>query len=109
VVIDRSMETENGSTVFVYNHNKKEILKYVRELVEPKLRELTAQEKKLESELKKGFSEALKTIKFKTTKSLSIPEKEIPNPKAEKAPAAVLEVEGLDDDLEDDDWEDSDD
>lgn len=110
VVIDRNLDTGNKNTIFVYNHNKQEILQYVRELVEPKLRELTAQEKELESALKKGFSEALKTIKYKTAKALNIPEKSPPKPEPDKTPAvSVLAIDGLDDDDVDDDWEDSDD
>ena len=114
VVIDRSMEMGDGNTLLIYNHNKKEVLKYVRELVEPKLRELTAQEKKLEASLKKGFSESLKTIKFNIPKALNIPEKEIPKPTNDTIPeVAELDVKELDDDADDDDvdddWKDSDD
>jgi hypothetical protein len=111
VAIDRGMETGDGKTLFIYNHNKKEILKYVRELVEPKLRELNAQEKALEASLKKGFTESLKTIGFKIPKALSIPEKEIPTPQKEPVPEmAELEMSGLDDgDDDDDDWKDTDD
>ena len=111
VAIDRNMETGDGNTVFIYNHNKKEMLKYVRELVEPKLRELTAKEKELESALKKGFTESLNTIRFKVPKAQNIPEKTISNTKDETSSDAVeLEIKGLDeDDAIYDDLDDSDD
>jgi hypothetical protein len=110
VVIDRNMDTGDKNTVFMYNHNKQEILKYVRELAEPKLRELSDQEKLLESSLKKGFMAALETIKFKVPKALNIPEKKAPSSKDDPMPeTAELEITGLDDDAEDDDWKDSDD
>ena len=132
VAIDRNMETGDKKTVYIYNHNKKEILKYVRELAEPKLRELTiklgaaneamadklgksvesltAEEKQLEGSMKKGFSESLNNIKFKVSKALNIPEKEAPRPKDDAIPeTADLEIKGLDDDDAYDDLDDSDD
>ena len=110
VVIDRSMGGADGNTLFAYNHNKKEIKRYVRDLIEPKLRELTAEEKKLEASLKKGFSASLKNGNFKAPKSLNIPEKESSAPKPDKIlPEVALEVDGLADDDVDDDWIDSDD
>jgi hypothetical protein len=104
VAIDRNLDTGEINTVFIYNHNRKEILKYVRELVEPKLRELSAKEKKLEVSLKKGFTEALKTIKYKVAKPPKAPEKDIP------APVIISESEGSEvvmNDLDDVDWDES--
>jgi hypothetical protein len=110
VAIDRNMETGDKKTVYIYNHKKQEILKYVRELAEPKLRELTAEEKQLEGSLKKGFTESLDTIKFKVPKALNIPDKAIPSPKNEKiSETADLEIKGLDDDDDDDAYDDLDD
>jgi len=110
VVIDRNMETGDKNTVFIYNHNKGEILKYVRELAEPKLRELTAQEKELEAPLKKGFKNSLNTIKYKVPKALVIPEKGTPSPKEDAVPEVIeLEIKGLDDDDTDIGWDDGDD
>jgi hypothetical protein len=106
VVIDHNMDTGEKNTVFIYNHNKQEILKYVRELVEPKLRELTAKEKELESLMKKGFSESLKTIKYKVAKSLDVPAKEAPAPEVKKT---LEEPEEEFSEVGDDDWDDDDD
>lgn len=105
VVLDHTMDTGETNSVFIYNHNRQEILKYVRELVEPKLRELTATEKELESALKKGFSEAVKTLKYPLAKTFVSPAKAKPSP-ATSTPKEEPEVEisVLDDDI----WEDDD-
>ena len=107
VVIDHSMDTGDKNTLFIYNHNRQEILKYVRELAEPKLRELTAKEKELESALKKGFSEAFKTLKYPLAKTFDSPAKAKPSPKAD-TPKEEPEVEISEMDDEDI-WEDDDD
>ena len=106
MAIDRNLDTGELNTVFVYNHNKQEILKYVRELVEPKLRELSAQEKNLEASLKKGFKESLKTIKHKIPKAPNKPEKDIPAPKEDTIPK-IPEMEMSE--LDDEGWDDSND
>lgn len=104
VVVDHSMDTGEKSSLFIYNHNRQEILKYVREVVEPKLRELTIQEKELESALKKGFNAAVKTLNFPLTKTLVSPAKAKPHPVTD-TPKEEPEVElsGMDDDIWDDD------
>lgn len=106
VIIDRNMDTGEKHTIFVYNHNKKEILKYVRDLVEPKLRDLTAKEKSLEASLKKGFTESLKTIKYKVSKSFDAPAKEAPAPKVE---TTKEEPEAEFSEMAEEDWGDDDD
>ena len=106
VVIDHSMDTGEKNSVFIYNHNRQEILKYVRELVEPKLRELTAKEKELEAALKKGFAEAMKALKYPVAKTFEGPAKAKPAPKADTAKEEPeVEMSGMDDDI----WEDDDD
>jgi len=108
VAIDRNMESSERNSIFIYNHNRKEILKYSRDVVESKLRELNAKEKDLETELKKGFSDSLKTFKYKIPK---ISETGTKGPAASKVSKPVeepeVEISGLDDD--DDSWDDSDD
>jgi len=106
VAIDRSMETGERNSLFIYNHNRKEILKYTRDVVEPKLRELTAGEKELETGLKKGFSESLKTFKYKVSKisDASTSAKTSSAAKVVKPPEEPeVDISGLDDD---DAWED---
>jgi hypothetical protein len=106
VIIDHSMNTGEKNSVFIYNHNRQEILKYVRELAEPKLRELTAKEKELEASLKKGFAESLKTFNNPVSKLFDTPVKSKPSPKVDTPKEEPeVEISGLDDDI----WEDDDD
>ena len=106
VVIDRNMITGEKNTIFVYNHNKQEINKYVRDLVEPKLRELSAKEKELQTSLDKGFKASLKTIKYKVPKTYDNPVKGKANA---KAVTTVEEPELEYSESGDDDWDDSND
>jgi len=110
VAIDRNMDTGENHTVFIYNHNKKEILKYVRDLVEPKLRELTTKEKELESPMKKGFTASLKTMKYALPKSFDAPAAKAPASPEPKADITADEPEMEFSELgDDDDWEDEED
>lgn len=104
VIIDHSMDTGEKRTVYIYNHNRKEVLKYVRELVEPKLRELTAEEHALEAAMKKGFMESLKTFNNKSTNVLAIPTNSKSKPKVAPPPEEP-DVESIDLDDDDDVWE----
>jgi len=110
VVIDRNMDTGENHTVFIYNHNKKEILKYVRDMVDPKLRELTAKEKELESSMKKGFTASLKTMKYALPKSFDAPAAKAPTSKTEAdIEMNVDEPEVEFSEMGDDDWDDEED
>jgi len=106
IVIDYEMETGEKNAIFIYNHSRKEILKYSRDVVEPKLRELTAKEKDLEAELKKAFGEAMKNFKFKTPKAMDAPGKTAAKSKPAK-PAEEPDVDSSD--MGGEDWDDSDD
>ena len=105
VVIDHSIETGDKNTVYIYNHNKEGIIKYSRELVEPKLRELTSEESDLKSTLAKGFTNALKTFKSQAKESFSTPATARQNYKTE-----TIEDEQVDlDDVQDIIWVDGED
>jgi len=106
VLIDHNMHTGEENKIFIYNHNRQEILKYSRDLVEPKLRELTNEEKAQQDSLKKGFTVALKTLKHPIAKPVSNHVKTPSRPKA-VIPPEEPEVEIPD--IGDDDWEDSND
>ena len=106
VIIDHAMDTGEKNTLFIYNHNKKEILKYVRDLVEPKLRELTDKEKKQEASMKKGFTDSLKTIKYKVPKNFDAPAKVVAAKQVDKIPD---EPEEEFSEIGDEDWGDDDD
>jgi hypothetical protein len=55
VVRDTSMDTGTSATIYLFNQKKGRILEYRRDIVEPKLRELTEEETELVAELRKEF------------------------------------------------------
>lgn len=55
VVREDGMETGNRDTIYLYNFLKGKILEYRRDIVEPKLRELTMEEQPMVSELRSAF------------------------------------------------------
>lgn len=55
VVRDTSMDTGTSATIYLFNQRKGRILEYRRDIVEPKLRELTEEETELVGELRKDF------------------------------------------------------
>ncbi len=61
VVRDTALETKSAKTIFLYNHVRGRILEYSREIVEPKLRELTPGDVPLK-ELQNAFKAARKTF-----------------------------------------------
>jgi hypothetical protein len=58
VVRDMSMDTGMTSTIYLFNLKKGQILEYRRDIVEPKLRELTDVETETVKELRKAFEKA---------------------------------------------------
>lgn len=58
VLSDRRLNTGDPKTIYLFNLNRNEILEYKREIIEPKLRELTEQEQALCAELKSAFNKA---------------------------------------------------
>lgn len=61
VVRDPSVETNSQKTVYLYNHLRGTFLEYSREIVEPKLRELTVEDIPL-VELQNAFETAKKSF-----------------------------------------------
>ena len=55
VVREIGMETGNRDTIYLFNMLKGKILEYRRDIVEPKLRELTVDEQPMVPELRKAF------------------------------------------------------
>jgi hypothetical protein len=58
VVRDTSMDTGSSLTIYLFNLKKGQILEYRRDIVEPKLRELTDEETGTVAELRKAFQKA---------------------------------------------------
>ncbi|MBK8162530.1 MAG: hypothetical protein IPK65_05100 [Gammaproteobacteria bacterium] len=73
VLRDDRLETGNPKTIYLYNLARDEILQYSRELVEPKLRELRANESGLAEELKNAYAKARRIFKFNPDRVLAAP------------------------------------
>lgn len=87
VLLDRSLNTGNPDTLYLFNLARGEILEYSRKIVEPKLREFKGKESDLTGELKTGYESARSHFTPRATDILDIPEKAAP---AKKAVAAKV-------------------
>jgi len=58
VLRDSRIDTGNSATLYLFNLKRNEILEYRREIIEPKLRELKADEASVCAELQKAYGEA---------------------------------------------------
>lgn len=112
VLLDRSLNTGNPDTLYLFNLARGEILEYSRKIVEPKLRELKGKEIDLTGDLKTGYETARGQFTPRATDILEIPEKAAPAKKF--APAKTEDVEDVeaeslvaagDLDQADDEWE----
>ena len=90
VVRDDRLDTGSRKTVFLFNFERRQIIEYTREIVDPKLRDLKPAESKLIDELTAAYNEARRAFKPAQARPLNIPER--------GAPAKAVkpsEVEGL--------------
>lgn len=86
VVRDAALETGSRDTIYLFNLKKGRILEYRRDIVEPKLRELSAEELAMVTELQEAFERARNGFIPRPTKRtaspprqrIKLPEVEIP-------------------------------
>src|SRR3569623_1701538 len=78
VVLDRTLNTGNPETLYLFNLARGEILEYSRKIVEPKLRELKGKETDLTTSLKSGYDTARSHITPRAIEILDIPERAAP-------------------------------
>jgi hypothetical protein len=84
VVRDTSMDTGTPATIYLFNLKKGRILEYRRDIVEPKLRELTNEETETVTELRKAFEKARNGFTPRAMRRLpSPPRKPKPEPEPE--------------------------
>jgi hypothetical protein len=74
VIHDDKLETGSAKTMFLFNLERREILEYSREIVEPKLRELKSSEIKLIKALDAAYTDARRHFKDRRARALNIPE-----------------------------------
>ncbi|MDX9740418.1 MAG: hypothetical protein RBT81_04450 [Gammaproteobacteria bacterium] len=70
VVRDDHLDTGNPDTIYLFNMARNEIIPYNRAIVEPKLREFTADEEEVASELKAAYLRARKQFKVRTERPM---------------------------------------
>jgi hypothetical protein len=84
VVRDTSMDTGTPATIYLFNLKKGQILEYRRDIVEPKLRELTDEETQTVKELKRAFEKARNGFTPRAMRRMpSAPRKPRPEPEPE--------------------------
>lgn len=97
VVRDLSMDTGNPATIYLFNLKKGRILEYRREIVEPKLRELTDEETEVMSAMRKAFESARSGFAPRATLRPSSPPR---RPKPEPEPELPdVDFDGDDDSI----------
>jgi hypothetical protein len=74
VIRDERLDTGSAKTMFLFNLERREILEYSRDIVEPKLRELKSGEAKMIKELDAAYVEARRNFKDRRARPLNIPE-----------------------------------
>lgn len=98
VVLDRTLNTGNPETLYLFNLARGEILEYSRKIVEPKLRELKGKETDLTTSLKSAYDTARSHFTPRAIEILDIPERAAPAKKPAPAKpeeeAASLAVAG---------------
>jgi hypothetical protein len=113
VLRDERLETGNPKTIYLYNLARDEILQYSRELVEPKLRELRANEAALAEELKEAYTKARRTFKFNPERVLTAPvRKQVRSPSDKRSTGSDDSYSAGDADTEslnDEEWADEED
>lgn len=72
VVIDKRIDTGNSATVYVYNQQRHAILEYRRDIAEPKLRVLAADEEDLIAQLRSDYKQARSEFEPRTQSLSSI-------------------------------------
>lgn len=107
VIRDDKLETGSTKTMFLFNLERREILEYSREIVEPKLRELKPAETKLIKALDAAYSEARRNFKDRHARTLNIPEHGGPAHRPMES-RSDEDIDQFVDDEGDDEWGDSD-
>lgn len=108
VVRDHELHTGNQETIYLFNLTRGKILEYQRQVVEPKLRELDAEEVAIAKQLKRAYTKARRNFNPHGNRILQFPTRR-PSPKDESKEEALEEIakfaeadsEGF---AEDEDW-----
>ncbi|MCW8917800.1 MAG: hypothetical protein OQL08_03185 [Gammaproteobacteria bacterium] len=102
VVLDPALHTGNEQTIYLYHQQRNQIIEYRRDIVESKLRELTAEEAKAIKTLQQAYAQARPGFTPRGAALLNIPEKGTAPAKATPAPALREDDDSDDPDFVDD-------
>lgn len=75
VVMDPGLPTGNDQTIYLYHHQRDQIIEYRRDIVEAKLRDLSAAEAKTTKELQQAYEKARASFNPRGAAAMAIPEK----------------------------------
>lgn len=75
VLLDSRLDTGSADTMYLFNLKRGAILEYKRAIIEPKLRELTADEQAVGKELKAAYVDARSAFVPRGGKAVVIPAK----------------------------------
>lgn len=102
VLHDPALDTGSKKTLYLYNHERKAILEYRREIVESKLRDLKPEEAELVEALREGYAEAQRGFRGLRLKPSEVPAQASPIASSDDSDELEEEVdeEGLDEDVE---------
>jgi hypothetical protein len=73
IVLDNELHTGNKETVYLFNLVRGEILEYQRQIVEPKLQELGAEQTEAIKQLKTAYAKARRNFKPRGSRVLQFP------------------------------------
>ncbi len=108
VLLDPRLSTGKSDTIYLFNLLRGQILEYNRNIVEPKLRGLKPEEKKLMAELESAYAQARRSFAPRMARVADIPERGT----RRQPPADDIEIEEaeeLETDeavVDDDEWDD---
>ena len=106
VILDPNLHTSNEQTLYLYHHQRGQIIEYRRDIVEAKLRELNSEEEQEAATLQQAYQQVRASFTPRGAVVATIPER-APPPKAPPPRSSDDEI-GLivDNDLLDDELDD---
>ncbi len=92
VLMDQRLSTANPSTVYVFNLRRSEIIEYRRDIVEPKLRDLSEEESVVIKDMTSAYTQVSGSFIARGAKITNIPEK-AKEPRTSPPKAANIEAD----------------
>ncbi len=106
VVRDDRLNTGNPQTVYLFNLKRNSIIEYRRDIIEPKLRELSAAETdEYSKDLNKAFNDARTGFVPRISKNVNIPERATGSSSQKKNNDDDMDVDVDNDDMDMDDMD----